>query len=612
MNSHMPDYEKPTGRTVSGSVDADDSGFASADGIGCVIFLFDRNHRAILFQRSIDADAVVWDLPYAGAGNAPPDAEEIAKRCGIPDAGISPPTHVATLGASGEDGLEIPGASGVRLCFAEADGGMPHDARCFSIQELRRELDRTPEKFSGPVRFLLPRLDPYLIRLPYLRMRESDYIYRFRTERQRNRDAYRIDDTTGALYQSALCEAIKTVKRQNERSPEEPALLDFGPVRYVLPSHFGFCLGVQNAIERAYECLAENPGRAVYMLSELIHNPFVNDDLNRRGLRYLQTDKGKPISNPDTGRPYWEEIGPDDIVVIPAFGATNEDKIRLIEKGISINRYDATCMLVEKVWKGARKFGADGYTVVIHGKSEHEETKATFSNSAESAPSLIIRNMEEARALGEVIIADDPAEKRERFRIFAGKHTPGFSPENDLERIAVVNQTTLLRNETLGIIDHLESVLTSKYGEGRVRDHLHSGSRGDTLCYATQVNQNALEKALEHPLDVAVVVGGRNSSNTFQLFRMCERKLGSAAFYIQSEESILSRERVRHYVFPPEDGEGRFEERPFPPASDTLGILITGGASCPDGLIQQVICRINGFFPDQGLRSIDEVLATGF
>jgi 4-hydroxy-3-methylbut-2-enyl diphosphate reductase len=184
-------------------------------------------------------------------------------------------------------------------------------------------------------------------------------------------------------------------------------------VSYVIPSHFGFCLGVQNAIERAYETVAMYPDKRVFMLSELIHNPFVNEDLLARGLRYLQTDKGLPLradgrraTSKEDPSALWSQLTQDDIVIIPAFGATNEDKERLIARGLSIRDNDATCMLVEKVWKTARRYAQEGYTVLIHGKSEHEEAKATFSNSSKHGPALMIRNMEQARRLAEVIQAE--------------------------------------------------------------------------------------------------------------------------------------------------------------------------------------------------------------
>jgi len=459
---------------------------------------------------------------------------------------------------------------------------------------------------------LLPVVREHAIRIPYLNQAETDFIFRFRTEKQRNRDIYRSDPRAQGLYQSSLCEAIKRLRRTKERSADEPAILDFGAVQYVLPSHFGFCLGVQNAIERAYETIATNPGERVFMLSELIHNPFVNDDLRARGLRYLQSDKGVPAVDPASGTKLWDELHKGDIVIIPAFGATDEDKRRLIEKGLAVNRHDATCMLVEKVWKAARRYGRLGFTVIIHGKHEHEETKATFSNTAKHAPALILRDPGEARLLGEVILAGSDDEARRLFAPFAGRHSAGFDPVRDLRRLAVVNQTTLLRNETLEIIDLLEDVLSRRFGVENVREHLFAESRGDTLCYATQVNQDALERALRLDLDAAVVVGGRNSSNTFQLFRMCEARFHERAFYIQSEEDIFSADTIRHFIYPynPEDPrQGTHVTRRFLGSRSPVKLLVTGGASCPDGLIQQIITRINGFFPAPEIRAMDDVLA---
>ena len=238
---------------------------------------------------------------------------------------------------------------------------------------------------------ILAEIDDQLYRVPYLNMGKYDYIYRFRTEKERNRSVY-VDSQSQFLYQSALCQAIKVARRTKERSSGEPVVIDFGAVEYIIPSHFGFCLGVQNAIERAYETVAMNPNRRVFMLSELIHNPFVNKDLLARGLRYLQTDKGLPLrtdgsiaKSREEPEAFWNLLNKDDIVIIPAFGATNEDKTQLIRRGISIRENDATCMLVEKVWKAARGYAKEGYTVIIHGKSEHEETKATFSNATSSS-----------------------------------------------------------------------------------------------------------------------------------------------------------------------------------------------------------------------------------
>ena len=510
----------------------------------------------------------------------------------------------------------VNGAS-YRVCFAQVDGPPTDGEVEFHTLD---HLAGMRALLAPSLAAVLDQLEPHLIAIPYLHLGENDYIYKFRVERDRNRDIYQQDDSARALYQSRLCEAIKALARTNERSATDPARLDFGAVRYVIPSHFGFCLGVKNAIERAYETLAENPGKRVFMLSELIHNPFVNEDLLKRGLRFLQTDKGRAFDSSGAialaggSKPLlWDTLTSEDIVIIPAFGATDEDKKKLVRKGIRVAQFDATCMLVEKVWKAARAFGREGFTVVIHGKSEHEETKATFSNTRRHAPSIIIRNLEEARLLGDYIAAPTEEKRTGLLTRFAGLHTPGLDPARHLDRIAVVNQTTLLMNETAAIIDYFKAVFVGKYGEIEGPTHVGGAGKKDTLCYATQVNQDALQRALAEPLDAAFILGGKNSSNTYQLYRLCEHKLGSRAFFIQSEANIRSRDEIEHYIFPSGGGGmgGHTEVHPLWPQDDSpKRVLITGGASCPDGLVQQVVTRINSFFPSSQLHSIERVLAS--
>lgn len=495
--------------------------------------------------------------------------------------------------------------------------GTPKDSEieCWSIERL----ESSPSGMAPSLAAMITQLAAHLIEIPYLHLGETDFIYKFRPEKERNSSIYSQDASAAALYQSTLCEAIKEVARKHERTAGKPVELDFGAVRYLIPSHFGFCLGVKNAIERAYETLSGNPKRRVFMLSELIHNPFVNQDLARRGLLYLQTDKGLPITT--SGRKgsdapgealLWDTLTPEDIVIIPAFGATDADKVRLVRKGIAVYAHDATCMLVEKVWKAAQAYGREGYSIIIHGKHEHEETKATFSNTVRHAPALIVRNMEEAQVLGQIIRLKALPEGLALFeQHFKGRHSTGFNPANDLKRIAIVNQTTLLSNETLAIIEHLRSVYLDTFGD----ETLVGGSgKRDTLCYATQVNQDALAQALEKELDAAIVIGGTNSSNTYQLYRLAEARLGKKAFFIQSEEAIRSASEVSHFVFPSHANAGKpntghIELRSlWTDKQEPLKILITGGASCPDGIIQQVISRINSLIPSDKLHPIEEVL----
>lgn len=510
----------------------------------------------------------------------------------------------------------------VHFAQAAASAGPSAAIEFLSIEQLAA----APGRLSPLLAALLPALEPHLIHIPYLQLGENDFIYKFRPEKDRNLALYSQDADTSALYQSALCSAIKAIARRREGIAAAPIPLDFGAIRYLIPSHFGFCLGVKNAIDRAYETLAANPGRRVFMLSELIHNPFVNEDLLRRGLRYLQSEKGIPFAvngQKATAAPFlpllWDTLTPADVVIIPAFGATDEDKRRLVRKGIAVCQYDATCMLVEKVWKAARSYGRAGYSIVIHGKHEHEETKATFSNTRRYAPAVIVRNLDETRRLGEVVTLarTHPLAAQTLFNTsFEGRHTPGFDVTRDLARVAVVNQTTLLMNETREIIAHLRDTYTALFGPDASPDTARVGGSGrnDTLCYATQVNQDALARALEEPLDAAFIIGGKNSSNTYQLYRLCAQKLGHQAFFIQSEANILSLEKVEHYVFPaagPAHG-GHVEVHPLiarPAGGRPLRILITGGASCPDGVIQQVITRINSLFPAHTLHSIEAVQA---
>jgi 4-hydroxy-3-methylbut-2-enyl diphosphate reductase len=562
------------------------------------ILAFDSNNRMAV--RRMGAKVA---LPFTGASLA-----AAAGRLDASFKGYTEPLERFNAEAGGQP---------YRIHFTQVDvPSLDPDVQFRSIGELE-----SSSGFLDPLLAeILAQLEPHLIEIPYLSVGENEFIYKFRPEKERNTAVYARDAEAGAIYQSGLCAAIKALSRRQERTAAAPVLLDFGAVRYLVPSHFGFCLGVKNAIERAYETLTENPGKRVFMLSELIHNPFVNDDLIRRGLRYLQTDKGVPHSDGPGGPNLWETLTPDDTVIIPAFGATDEDKRRLVRKGIAVRQHDATCMLVEKVWKAARVYGREGYTVVIHGKHEHEETKATFSNTRRYAPALIVRNMDEARKLGEIIL-NGPSGQDARFEeIFAGRFTEGFNVERDLNRIAIVNQTTLLMNETREIIAYLRDVFTQKFGRDTPGAPTRVGGQGrnDTLCYATQVNQDALARALSEPLDAAFVVGGRNSSNTYQLYRLCEQQLGHRAFFIQSEANILSTGEVEHYVFPskgPAGHGGNVELRPLwadgppRPGEPSRRILVTGGASCPDGIIQQVIFRINSFYPPDELRSIGSVLA---
>ena len=389
------------------------------------------------------------------------------------------------------------------------------------------------------------------------------------------------------LYRNSIFSLLKGSRRGGQMEPFE---LDFGPVSFMVARHFGFCKGVENAIEVAYETLTRNPGRRVFMISELIHNSFVNDDLRARGLQFIKTAKGKQLIP-------WSELRKDDIVITPAFGATREDKQILEELGVDLAPWNATCRFVENVWFRARELGEMGYTIIVHGKFRHEETLATLSHSQVHAPTVVVKDMAEAKILADIMQGETPTE---RFtEVFGQKSSAGFNPETDLQRVAVVNQTTMLATETAEISDYFKSVMIQLHGEDQADQYI--ANTRDTLCYATKNNQNATLQLLAEPADMAIVIGGRNSSNTSHLVELCEEKL--TTYFIASERDILSHKEILHYDFHTQTE--RIIEN-FLPAHQPARILLTSGASCPDAIVERVLLKLTRYF-DQ-IRDLDAVL----
>ncbi len=395
------------------------------------------------------------------------------------------------------------------------------------------------------------------------------------------------------FYRSPIIATVKEARRLLDPRKRDlaPSVLDFGPVRFKIARHFGFCYGVENAIEIAYRALDEHPDRRLFMLSEMIHNPHVNEDLQQRGMRFLRTTRGEQLIPFDT-------LTPDDIVLIPAFGATVEIQADLAQRGIDTRTYDTTCPFVEKVWRRSHQIGKKNYTVVVHGKRYHEETRATFSHAREAAPVVVVRDIEEAHDLCRVIRGE--ASAAFFFERFQDRYSDGFDPERDLQRIGVVNQTTMLATETQAIAEVLRQAVINRYGAANADDHFADTS--DTLCYATHENQEATRALIEETADLALVVGGYNSSNTSHLVELCEERMPT--YFIKDVGEILSPARIRHFDYPAQtmrETDGWFpDHRP-------ADIVLTAGASCPDTLLDQVIHTITGWFPEA--RPLDAVLA---
>ena len=254
------------------------------------------------------------------------------------------------------------------------------------------------------------------------------------------------------IYRSPLIAAIKNKRRQLDKMKKDfsPALLDFGPLQIYLARHFGFCYGVENAIEIAFKTIEENPGKRIFLLSEMIHNPQVNADLLEKGVLFLQDTHGNQVIP-------FEELTKDDIVIIPAFGTTLAIEKKLGDMGIPAHRYNTTCPFVEKVWNRSEQIAKNNYTVVVHGKPTHEETRATFSHASAHTPTVIVNAMEDAIALSKYITGE---KKSYQFNNeFAGKFSAGFDVAKDLERIGVVNQTTMLASDTQDISDFLKKLM---------------------------------------------------------------------------------------------------------------------------------------------------------
>ena len=399
-----------------------------------------------------------------------------------------------------------------------------------------------------------------------------------------------------SLFKSNLIGRIKEARRVQDKLKKDftPTHLDFGPVEVLLSRHFGFCYGVENAVETAYQIIDQNPDKRIFLLSEMIHNPAVNADLSDRGVRFIQDTHGNQLVD-------WSELSSNDVVIVPAFGTTLETQAILQSRGIDPYAYDTTCPFVEKVWNRADAIGKKDYTVIVHGKPSHEETKATFSHSQSVTPTLIIKDINQAIALAAYIKEEKSSE--EFFVEFEGQYSAGFNPAKDLKRIGVVNQTTMLATDTQEIVDYLRQIIRLHFrlSPENIKDYF--ADTRDTLCYATNDNQSATYGLLAEEADFAIVAGGYNSSNTAHLVDLCVEKLPT--YFIKNAEKLISGDQVLHF-----DNRAK-EERvstSFIPTKEKTRVLLTCGASCPDAVMEEILRKLVSFFP--GAKDVEEVVNT--
>jgi len=394
------------------------------------------------------------------------------------------------------------------------------------------------------------------------------------------------------FYKSPIISKVKEIRKINDPRKKDfsPTLLDFGPVRFYISRHFGFCYGVENAIEISYKALEENPDKQIYLLSQMIHNPDVNNDLLARGVKFLMDTAGNQIIPFDT-------LKPNEIVIIPAFGTTLKIESELNKIGIEVHKYNTTCPFVERVWKKSEKLGEESYSIIIHGKYNHEETRATFSRSEKAAPSIIVKDIQEAKVIGEYILGN--ISTTEFNSVFKGKYSDNFNPEIHLERVGVINQTTMLATETQEIADYFKQIMIKKYGADELVKHF-SDTR-DTLCYATNENQEATYGLLQKNADIAIVVGGYNSSNTSHIVELCEHQLPT--FFISSATEIISKNKINHFDY---SNQKHLISNDYLPVKNVTDIILTSGASCPDSIVDEVLQKILSFFPEA--KKMEEVL----
>jgi len=393
--------------------------------------------------------------------------------------------------------------------------------------------------------------------------------------------------TIPSVYRSQLIQHIKSMRKANDKMKRDltPTSIDFGPVVIHLARHFGFCYGVENAIEIAFRTIEQNPGKRIFLLSEMIHNPLVNHDLVARGVSFLQDTKGNELFPIDS-------LTAEDVVIIPAFGTTLEMEAKLRDKGIPIETYNTTCPFVEKVWNRSEQIAEKGYTVIVHGKPTHEETRATFSHAAAHTPTLVINDMSEAIELSQFIRGDKPWNQ---FDVsFSGRTSAGFDPEKDLKKIGVVNQTTMLASDTQAIADFLRATMIETFNPSEDAISSYVADTRDTLCYATNDNQSGVYGMLEQPADFAIVIGGYNSSNTSHLVELCEQKLPT---YHIDHPDRLKADRIHHYHFV--TNEEALTTDYLPKDKKQTHILLTSGASCPDALVEVVIEKLASYFVEE-------------
>ncbi len=354
-----------------------------------------------------------------------------------------------------------------------------------------------------------------------------------------------------------------------------------------LAQEFGFCYGVDRAVDYAYQTRARFPESRVFLTGEIIHNPGVNTRLREAGVSFL-SDPNQSV----------EQITQSDVVILPAFGVTIEQLEQLEKRNCTL--IDTTCGSVLNVWKNVKRYTEDGFTAIIHGKVHHEETRATASQAllAENGHYLVILDRKQAELLCDFIRGRAEVDLFEAT--FRKACSPGFSPERDLERVGLANQTTMLMSESLEIGGMIRDAMVDRYGDNSLSDHYRAF---ETICSATQDRQDAITALLNtQHFDLAIVIGGYNSSNTRNLARICADSLH--CFHIADAECLVSENEIRHRpASRPNQGSlddgSEVTSHNWLPSEGTVSVAVTAGASTPDSVVGDAISRLSTFANSQ-------------
>ena len=378
-------------------------------------------------------------------------------------------------------------------------------------------------------------------------------------------------------YQSNIIEEIRKIREDYDPRKKDlsPSIIHIGELEFYIGRHFGFCYGVKNAIEICYQLIKQYPKNKIYLLSQMIHNQIVNQDLQDNGVSFIMDTMGTQLIP-------WEKINKNDIVIIPAFGTSLETLKILQEKKINTEKFNTTCPFVSKVWNRLGQISKQGYTVVIYGTANHEETRSTFSRASQYGPTIIVENTAEAHLLCDFIKHEKNLSKIDE--VFQKKWSKNFNTNTDLIKLGVVNQTTMLASETEKIINLFSDAFKTKHKTDDISDYI--ANTRDTLCYATHENQESTINLLNNNVDFTIIAGGYNSSNTTHLVELASKK--TTTFFINSADKISMNNSITHFdiITKKEVTTDHFLPK------KKCKIILTSGASCPDIILENIMLKI--------------------